>query len=45
MAESRLVIDIDEDLKIKLKIIELKQKKTMKEIITELIQEYVDDYG
>ena len=45
MAESRLVIDIDEDLKIKLKIIALKQKKTMKEIITELIQEYVDDYG
>ena len=45
MTESRLVVDIDEDLKIKLKIIALKQKKTMKEIITDLIKEYVDDYG
>ena len=42
MTKSRLVIDIDEELKIKLKIVALQEKKTMKQVLTELITEYVE---
>lgn len=41
MSKTRIVIEIDEDLKIKLKIKALKQKKSMKQLVTELIEEYV----
>lgn len=41
MAQTRLAFDIDEELKVKLQIIALQEKKSMKQIVTELIQEFV----
>jgi predicted transcriptional regulator len=38
-----MTFDIDEDLKTELKIIALKQKKSVKDILTELIQEFVNE--
>ena len=38
-----LVIQIDEDLKTDLRMVALKQKKTVKEIVTNLIKEYVEE--
>ena len=40
---TRMTFDIDEDLKTELQIIALKQKKTVKEILTELIQDFVNE--
>ena len=40
---TRMTFDIDEDLKTELKIIALKQKKSVKDILTELIQEFVNE--
>ena len=40
---TRMTFDIDEDLKTELQIIALKQKRTVKEILTELIQEFVNE--
>lgn len=40
---TRMTFDIDEDLKTELKIIALKQKKPVKDILTELIQEFVNE--
>lgn len=45
MKVSRLVIDIDEELRYKFRIATLKQGKTMKEVLTEYIQEYIDEHG
>ena len=38
-----LVIQIDEDLRTDLKMVALKQKTTVKEIVTTLIKEYVEE--
>jgi hypothetical protein len=38
-----LVIQIDEDLRTDLKMVALKQKTTVKEIVTNLIKEYVEE--
>jgi len=38
-----LVIQIDEDLRTDLRMVALKQKKTVKEIVTNLIKEYVEE--
>lgn len=38
-----MTFDIDEDLKTELQIIALKQKKTVKEILTDLIQDFVNE--
>ena len=40
---TRMTFDIDEDLKTELQIIALKQKKTVKDILNELIQEFVNE--
>ena len=40
---TRMTFDIDEDLKTELQIIALKQKRTVKEILNELIQEFVNE--
>lgn len=40
---TRMTFDIDEDLKTELQIIALKQKKTVKEILTDLIQDFVNE--
>ena len=40
----QLVIEIDEDLRTNLRMIALKEKTTVKEIVTKLIQEYVDEH-
>ena len=40
---TRMIFDIDEDLKTELQIIALKQKKTVKEILTDLIQDFVNE--
>ena len=40
---TRMTFDIDEDLKTELQIIALKQKRTVKEILTELIQDFVNE--
>ena len=40
---TRMTFDIDEDLKTELQIIALKQKKTVKEILTTLIQYFVNE--
>lgn len=45
MAKDKLTISIDEELKIQLKIIAVKEKKTVSEIISELVQKYIDDGG
>ena len=43
MPETRMTFDIDEDLKLELQMIALKQHKTVKEILAELIQDFVND--
>ena len=45
MAKDKLNISIDEELKIQLKIIAVKEKKTVSEIISELVQKYLDEGG
>ena len=45
MSKTTLNISIDEELKIQLKIIAVKEKKTVSEIISELVQKYIDDGG
>lgn len=45
MAKDKLNISIDEELKIQLKIIAIKEKKTVSEIISELVQKYLDEGG
>ena len=40
---TRMTFDIDEDLKTELQIIALKQKRTVKEILNDLIQEFVNE--
>ena len=45
MSKTNLNISIDEELKIQLKIIAVKEKKTVSEIIAELVQEYIDENG
>lgn len=45
MSENKkLVIDIDEDLRTELRMIALKNKTTVKEIVTQLIMEYVNKH-
>lgn len=39
----QLVIEIDENLRTDLRMVALKQKTTVKEIVTTLIKEYVDE--
>ena len=41
MTKDKLNISIDEELKIKLKIMAIQEKKTVSEIITELVMEYL----
>lgn len=45
MSKTTLNISIDEELKIQLKIIAIKEKKTVSEIISELVQKYLDEGG
>lgn len=45
MSKTRLNIYIDEELKIQLKIIAIQKKKTASEIISELVQQYIDENG
>ena len=40
---TRMTFDIDEDLKTELQIIALKQKRTVKEILNDLIQDFVNE--
>ena len=44
MNEESITIYIGKDLKRQFKIIALKQEKTMKEILTEFIEEYVETH-
>ena len=39
----QLVIEIDEDIRTELRMVALKQKKTVKEIVTNLIIEYIKE--
>jgi len=41
--KKRIVVRIDENLKIKLKIKAIKEQKTMSQIITELIENYLKE--
>ena len=41
--KENIMIQIDKDLKIQLKIIATKKETTMTKIITKLIEEYVED--
>ena len=41
--QKQLVIEIDEDLRTELRMVALKQKTTVKEIVTHLIKEYIDE--
>ena len=45
MTKDKLNISIDEELKIQLKIIAVKEKKTVSDIIAELVQQYIDENG
>ena len=45
MSKTKLTVSINEELKIRLKIIAIQEKKTVSEIITELVQEYIDEHG
>ena len=45
MNKTTLNISIDEELKIQLKILAVKEKKTVSEIISELVQKYIDECG
>ena len=44
MSKTKLTISIDDELKTRMKIIAIKEKKTVSEIITELVQNYIEDY-
>ena len=41
--QKQLVIEIDENLRTELRMVALKQKTTVKEIVTQLIQKYIDE--
>jgi len=43
MTKTTLNISIDEELKIQLKILAIQQKKTVSEIITELVTNYLQE--
>lgn len=43
MSNTTLTFTIDEDLKTELKVIALKQQRTVKDILAELIQEFVNE--
>lgn len=43
MPETRMTFDIDEDLKVELQMIALKQRKSVKEILSCLIQDFVNE--
>lgn len=43
MPISRMTFDIDKDLKTELQIIALRQQRSVKDILNELIQGYVDE--
>jgi predicted transcriptional regulator len=43
MSNTTLTFTIDEDLKTELKVIALKQQRTVKDILAELIQEFVTE--
>ena len=43
MAETTMTFSIDKDLKQELKIIALKQDKSVKDILSELIQDFVNE--
>ena len=45
MNDESITIYIDKDLKTKFKIIAIQQGKSMKEILTEFIENYVDEHG
>lgn len=45
MSKTNLNISIDEDMKIQLKIIAIQEKKTVSEIISELVQQYIAENG
>lgn len=45
MNKSKLTINIDKELKLKFQIVALKEEKSMKEILTEFIENYVDEHG
>ena len=38
-----MTFDIDEDLKTELQIIALKQKRTVKDVLNELVQDFVNE--
>jgi len=40
----QLVIEIDETLRTELRMVALKEKTTVKEIVTNLIKEYVEEH-
>lgn len=40
---TRMTFDIDEDLKTELQIIALKQKRTVKDVLNELVQDFVNE--
>lgn len=43
MSETKLIANIDSELKTELKVIAAKQHKTMSEIIAELVKEYIEN--
>ena len=43
MTIARMTFDIDKDLKTELQIIALKQDRTVKDILNELIQEFINE--
>lgn len=45
MNDESITIYIDKELKTKFKIVALKEGKTMKEILTEFIESYVNEHG
>ena len=45
MSKTKLTISIDDELKTRMKIIAIKEKKTVSEIITDLVKNYIDEHG
>ena len=43
MSETKLIANIDQELKTELKIIAAKKHKTMSEIVTELLEQYIEE--
>ena len=43
MSETTMTFSIDKDLKTELKVIALKQDRSVKDILAELIQDFVDE--